>query len=69
MNKKLLHTLDIKGGHWISMFSFVMLSALVKSIITATEIPTTALTLYGTVLGTYGITKTITKTMGTKGEK
>lgn len=63
---KIQQILDIRGGVWLSLFTSVMLLALIRSVVTRTEIPTSALTLYGTVLGTFAMTKTAVKMMNGK---
>lgn len=61
--------LDVKGGPWVSIYSLVMLLALIKCLITSVQIPSSALQLYGTVLGTFGITKTAAKFINGKNGK
>lgn len=50
--------IDLKGSIWAGLFSWVMLIGLVKAVVlSSTDIPTGALGLYGTVIGTFGLTK------------
>lgn len=74
--KSLLQTilnkvLDLRGALWMGLFSWVMLIGLARVVFFgASDIPSGALGLYGSVLATFGITKLGAKAInGKNGQK
>lgn len=54
----LTKVIDLKGNIWAGVFSWVMLVGLVRCVLfNGPDLPGGALGLYGTVLGTFGLTK------------
>jgi len=59
--------IDLKGSVWAGLFSWVMLIGLIKAVImNGTDIPGGALGSYGTVLGTFGLTRVAAKAINGK---
>lgn len=59
--------IDLKGSLWAGLFSWVMLIGLIKCVLlNGTDIPGGALGLYGTVLGTFGLTRVAAKAINGK---
>lgn len=54
----LTKVIDLKGNIWMGIFSWVMLAGLVRCVLfNGPDLQGGALGLYGTVIGTFGITK------------
>lgn len=68
--KALASVLNLKGYLWLGLFSWSMLLGLWRVLFFGgTDIPSGALTLYGTVLGTFGVTKIAAKAINGKNGK
>lgn len=58
---------DLKGGVWVGLYSFTMLLALINTLfLGGNDITSGALALYGTVLGSFAVTKTAARMMNGK---
>lgn len=63
----LTKVIDLKGSIWAGVFSWVMLIGLIKCVLLhGPDIPGGALGLYGTVLGTFGLTRVAAKAINGK---
>ena len=64
----LTKVIDLKGNIWLGLFSWIMMIGLVRCVLlSGPDLPGGALGLYGTVLASYGITRTALK-IGLKDE-
>lgn len=63
-------TINLKGGVWVGLFTFVMLFKLIfVCFFGSMDFTSGSLTVYGTVLGTFGLTKLGAKMVNGKNGK
>lgn len=56
-----LKRIDLPGGVWVAVFSLVALVMCIHAYIAGKAIPSEFVTIYGLVLGTFAVSKTVQK--------